>query len=1361
MKEIIKEIEDTAFVKRYKLSDQTERVVIYGDSSDNKTKSNVISVTPKSFTQVRDDDDTTTGNAVAVGAVGSRRYRAWFEVPAINKTSIGLSPYDTITSVRIVLQKSSGALGTLELHGASQTPIYACTDEVIDLLEVDGLGYKADITDMYFASNQTRYYILTTQTESETNNFYVCTETAGFMTKPRLEIDYIPAKDEPDYQKYIEGSLSKSSYKVNVRNGRASHNRPLFSMSGELMPVSLSLSYEDFEVANTEYSVISTYLPAGWKLNYQQYIVSVSGGYAYFDGENVRHLFVSAVNNTSSDTIYIDNNGSGLTLSFDSVANAATISDIKENILTFAATGTYYTLSSISDIYDVATQISYVTNADESVSMTITDGMSNSTVVVFANSGMTIKKPFESTATITMALDQSGNMIITDSDGIKSKYEMSSGYLNKAYDYVLVNSEEEVTDYMMYTRATENRVSFIRNKYGDNFVSTHSLNYGRYKTIDMNERYVHYTYHFDYAGGLVKEYESTYSGSNETIYGATARRIRDYETYKGSLLNNKYVDVAFSDNVVTGTETTAASKTVSFSGTDIQFKSLDNTGYYLLSAEVKLFEAASEKSVTNRETYLKLFITDLSGEETQNVLLHFDPDIRDKQLCSVKFKLGMDVDSITTVSYTAYHNFNVGTATFTGIRLTNDVAGKKNLCVNQAFQAADAADYVETKTEDNITTLVNWYKLTDDVDFTYEDANGVTQSLEGTSHKLLESDIAMNLVNCFRKSTGSGDTLTFDFWTNGGRNMVHNARNVRFKKDTNSIRYVDALVSSVIDAESYVSYNYLMAHSPLYYIQNTTNVNITVGTVTTGSISTAQYNSNYEKTYECNYEGVRRSYLYNTKGSMTQNKLYNSSSSNTDITYNTEYSVDNRFKTAEKEYIGQNTNTTQYSYSATTSNLTKVSDPTSTDTDYSYTSDNLRLSQIESESSANDFTYDSHGRVNKITHNSFDYDFTYDGFGNINKVEIAGTEAISKEYLVNQGSTRYDYTTTEFNNSTTGAKTRKVFDKYGRHIKTQVVTGTVESPVYTDMLINIYTDKTDTELSVLTQPDSSATSTSLLRKVIDNYTNTTETYTYNGASKLENVTKSGGSTDTSETEYDMHMRIEQTTLGIGTDEYVTQLAYKGGEAEPSDVVKSSLTTLNTNYLWKNEKTFDSIDRVSKVKNSMSLDAGTNSNHLITDYIFYSRRNANNTIIGSTPYVYSAAYSTQIGGSTATEVSKDVYSYDAKGNITQIVNKTGNTVNNTVSYVYDGLNRLSRENNSALNKTWTFAYDVGGNITVKTEYAYTTGTLGTPTNKISYGYDTTWKDKLTSWNGLSGTANFNYDNVGNPTKYKGNTLTWTR
>ncbi|MDD4292019.1 MAG: RHS repeat-associated core domain-containing protein [Clostridia bacterium] len=134
---------------------------------------------------------------------------------------------------------------------------------------------------------------------------------------------------------------------------------------------------------------------------------------------------------------------------------------------------------------------------------------------------------------------------------------------------------------------------------------------------------------------------------------------------------------------------------------------------------------------------------------------------------------------------------------------------------------------------------------------------------------------------------------------------------------------------------------------------------------------------------------------------------------------------------------------------------------------------------------------------------------------------------------------------------------------------------------------------------------------------------------------------------------------------------------------------------------------------------------------------------------------------EIGGSTATEVSKDVYSYDTKGNITQIVNKTGNTVNNTVSYVYDGLNRLSRENNSALNKTWTYAYDVGGNITVKTEYAYTTGTLGTPTNTISYGYDTTWKDKLTSWNGLSGTANFNYDNVGNPTKYKGNTLTWTR
>ena len=72
-------------------------------------------------------------------------------------------------------------------------------------------------------------------------------------------------------------------------------------------------------------------------------------------------------------------------------------------------------------------------------------------------------------------------------------------------------------------------------------------------------------------------------------------------------------------------------------------------------------------------------------------------------------------------------------------------------------------------------------------------------------------------------------------------------------------------------------------------------------------------------------------------------------------------------------------------------------------------------------------------------------------------------------------------------------------------------------------------------------------------------------------------------------------------------------------------------------------------------------------------------------------------------------------------------------------------QLVRENNQAAGKTWTYAYDDGGNIQSKTEYAYTTGSLGAAVRTVNYGYgDASWSDLLTSIGGQSLTA----DEIGN-------------
>ena len=109
-----------------------------------------------------------------------------------------------------------------------------------------------------------------------------------------------------------------------------------------------------------------------------------------------------------------------------------------------------------------------------------------------------------------------------------------------------------------------------------------------------------------------------------------------------------------------------------------------------------------------------------------------------------------------------------------------------------------------------------------------------------------------------------------------------------------------------------------------------------------------------------------------------------------------------------------------------------------------------------------------------------------------------------------------------------------------------------------------------------------------------------------------------------------------------------------------------------------------------------------------------------------------------------------YAYDNVGNI---VSAARNGV--TTTYAYDALGQLIRVNDPN-DGTWTYEYDCGGNILNKKQYAYTTGTLGTVQQIVSYAYgDADWKDKLTRYNGVD----IAYDAIGNPIHDGVWTYTW--
>ena len=110
-----------------------------------------------------------------------------------------------------------------------------------------------------------------------------------------------------------------------------------------------------------------------------------------------------------------------------------------------------------------------------------------------------------------------------------------------------------------------------------------------------------------------------------------------------------------------------------------------------------------------------------------------------------------------------------------------------------------------------------------------------------------------------------------------------------------------------------------------------------------------------------------------------------------------------------------------------------------------------------------------------------------------------------------------------------------------------------------------------------------------------------------------------------------------------------------------------------------------------------------------------------------------------------------YTYDHAGNITAITSG-----GKRISYQYDELNQLIRENNGILNETILYTYDAGGNITLRKTYDYTEGTLQTIKKNETFTYRSDgWKDQILSWNGYR----YTYDAGGNPTLLRGVPLTW--
>lgn len=200
--------------------------------------------------------------------------------------------------------------------------------------------------------------------------------------------------------------------------------------------------------------------------------------------------------------------------------------------------------------------------------------------------------------------------------------------------------------------------------------------------------------------------------------------------------------------------------------------------------------------------------------------------------------------------------------------------------------------------------------------------------------------------------------------------------------------------------------------------------------------------------------------------------------------------------------------------------------------------------------------------------------------------------------------------------------------------------------------------------------------------------------------------------------------------------------------------------------YKTNLTYDKDNRITKVNYGNA--AGSENVRYVYDVL--GRLQTRTLETGADDYVltynylaggYGAGSTTgMISGINYNGDSSLSYTYDNCGRILSVSDGT-----NTIHYSYDGLGQLLRTDDptdirgGAGGSTWTFAYDVGGNITVKRLYAYAYGDNdlldNTVVDSFAYTYDVTWKDKLTSYDGNTIT----YDAIGNPLTYNGWEFDW--
>ena len=426
-----------------------------------------------------------------------------------------------------------------------------------------------------------------------------------------------------------------------------------------------------------------------------------------------------------------------------------------------------------------------------------------------------------------------------------------------------------------------------------------------------------------------------------------------------------------------------------------------------------------------------------------------------------------------------------------------------------------------------------------------------------------------------------------------------------------------------------------------------------------------------------------------------------------------------------------NDNDTRYLYNTNTGLIARMVDGNAGNTTYTYNGVGELASVSQTVSGLGTLTTSyayTDDKISSVTHNGFSYNYEYDVWGNITSVKVGTQPLVSYQYASNN---------TDVNKIT-----------YGNG---DYVTYSYNSAG------EVSTIKSYSSGGILKSHFAYTYSGGELSKVTD-VLNGTETL-YDG----ENFTLKN--TNSNEVYY------STSEVGKNTIENYGNVSYNlDRESEDFDLITSATYNVEENsavtkqYKFNSER--DEFGRTTeKIARTFSAqEDGLNIDFYVSSEYDYKDVSDTRTTLLVDSYKTSVGLCAQVDGEFLTEPSEEMqyfYSYDSMGNIVRIyvkeLDEDGSVLEEITlcSYTYDKAGQLTRENNALLQKTFVYAYDIGGNIVSKSEYDFTEeATLPSSANDtIAYVYDGTWKDKLTSFDGTA----ISYDSMGNPLNYVGVTV----